>query len=148
MENDSWWKPIITILGAVGGFEFIKWLFSRKTNSRIALAEAESKEFHTLQETNEWLQKQLQLKEERFAEQTQLVRHQNTEILDLTRKVAELEIAHAKEVAELRIELAEVRCNDELCPFREPPTSKTPPRSGLTKEQYHAEKLTATPKNS
>lgn len=136
-----WWEIVVTILGALGGFEFVKWIFNRKTNSRIALAEAESKEFHTLQETNEWLQKQLQLKEERFAEQTQLVRKQNTEILDLTRKVAELEITHAQEVAELRIELAEVRCNDEHCPFREPPNSKTPPHPGLTKEQYHAAKI-------
>lgn len=139
-----WWETLVTILGALGGLEFVKWLFNRKTNSRIAIADAESKEFHTLQETNEWLQKQLQLKEERFAEQTQLVRKQNTEILDLTRRIAEAEIAHAQEVAALRIELAEVRCNDENCPFRQPPNSKTPPQPGLTKEQYHAQKKNQT----
>ncbi len=133
-----WWETLIAIIGALGGFEFVKWIFNRKTNSRIALAEAESKEFHTLQETNEWLQKQLQLKEERFAEQTQLVRKQNTEILNLTRELANKDISHAKEIAELRIELANVRCEDEYCPFRQPPNSKTPPHPGLTKEQYHA----------
>lgn len=135
-----WWENLVAIIGALGGIETVKWFMNRKTNSRIAIADAESKEFHTLQETNEWLQKQLQLKEERFAEQTQLVRKQNTEILDLTRKIAEAEIAHAQAVAELRIELAEVRCNDENCPFRQPPNAKTPPHPGLTKEQYYASK--------
>ncbi len=132
-----WVESIAVALGAIGGLEAFKYFFNRRANSRIAIAEAESKEFHTLQETNEWLQKQLQLKEERFAEQTQLVRKQNTEILELTRRIAEKDILHAQAVAELKIELAEVRCDDKPCPFREPPTSKTPPRGGLTKEEYH-----------
>lgn len=137
----TWWQVLVAILGALGGLECIKWFFNRKTNSRIALAEAESAEFHHLQETNEWLQKQLQAKEERFAEQTQLVRRQNTEILDLTTEMAKKEIAHSQEVADYRIELAKVRCDDEGCPFRRPPTAQTPPKPGVTKEQYHSQKL-------
>ena len=72
---------------------------------------------------------QLKVKEERFAEQTQLVRQQNRDIITLERKVADLEI-----------ELVKVRCNDEYCPFREPPTAKTPPRPGMSKEEYHLSK--------
>ena len=77
-QATTWWQVLIAILTALGGLECVKWFFNRKTNSRIAIAEAESAEFHHLQETNEWLQKQLQAKEERFAEQTQLVRKENT----------------------------------------------------------------------
>lgn len=137
----TWWQTLGAILTALGGLECVKWFFNRKTNSRMAIAEAESAEFHHLQETNEWLQKQLQAKEERFAEQTQLVRKQNTEILDLTTRMAEKDIVHAQEVADLRIELAKVRCDDGDCPFRRPPNAQTPPKPGLTKEEYHSQKL-------
>ena len=142
MEQTTTWRQVlITIAGAFGGLELVKWFFNRKTTSRIAIAEAESAEFHHLQETNEWLQKQLQAKEERFAEQTQLVRKQNTEILDLTTRMAEKDLAHAKEKAALELELAQKKCEDSDCPFRRPPNAHTPPRPGLTKEQYHSSKL-------
>lgn len=141
MEQTAWWQVLVTIIGAFGGLEFVKWLFNRKTNARIAIAEAESAEFHHLQETNEWLQKQLQAKEERFAEQTQLVRRQNTEILDLYKEIAQKDLTHAKEIAALELELARKRCDDMPCPFREPPTASTQPKPGLTKEQYHKQKF-------
>lgn len=124
------WETLVAIIGAVGGstglVEIIKYLANRKTNSRIAETEADVAEFHILQETNLFLQEQLKTKEERFAEQTQLVRQQNRDIIELERKVAELEI-----------ELVKVRCNDEDCPFRRPPNSKTPPRPGVSREEYH-----------
>ncbi len=140
-QATTWWQVLITIAGAFGGLEFIKWFFNRKTNSRIAIAEAESAEFHHLQETNEWLQKQLQAKEERFAEQTQLVRKQNTEILELHKQMAEKDVAHEKAIAALELELAQKKCEDTACPFRLPPNAQTPPKPGLTKEQYHSQKL-------
>lgn len=120
----------VVIVSALGGLEFVKWLFNRKRTAR-------TDEFKLLRETNEFLQKQLHDKEERFAEQTQLVRNQNTEIIDLTTKMAEKEIIYTKEVADLRIELSNVRCDDSECPFRRPPNAHTPPKSGLTNEQYH-----------
>ncbi|MDD6868604.1 MAG: hypothetical protein PUE39_03500 [bacterium] len=127
------WETLIAIIGAVGGstglIELVKYFANRKTNSRIAETKADVAEFHILQETNLFLQEQLKVKEERFAEQTQLVRQQNRYIITLERKVADLEI-----------ELVKVRCNDEYCPFREPPTAKTPPRPGMSKEEYHLSK--------
>lgn len=124
------WETLIAIIGAVGGstglVEIIRYFANRKTNSRIAETEADVSEFHILQETNLFLQEQLKKKEERFAEQTQLVRQQNRDIIELERKVAELEI-----------ELVKVRCNDEDCPFRRPPNAKTPPLPGTTKEEFH-----------
>lgn len=31
----TWWQILAVILGAVGGGEFIKWLFNRKTEKRL-----------------------------------------------------------------------------------------------------------------
>lgn len=123
------WETVVTVLGALGGFEFIKWLFNRKSASRVAVAEAEASEFRTLEEMIQFLQTQLKEKEERFAEQTQLVRKLNTEVIDLTKKISALEI-----------KLANVRCDDLACPFRKPPTANTPPHPGLTKEECHSQK--------
>ena len=139
------WEAVGIILGAVGGIEIFKFIYNlitrRKTDVRLSLAEAKTAEFKHLQETNDWLQIQLQRKEERFEEQTQLVRKQNVEILSLTSEMAEKDINHAKEIAALEIKLVEVRCDDSPCPFRQPPNAYTQPRPGLTKEQYHSQKL-------
>lgn len=139
------WELVGIILGGVGGIEIFKFVYNlfirRKTDARIAIAEAKTSEFVQLQATNEWLQKQLQGKEERFEEQTQLVRKQNIEILNLTRDMAEKDINHAKEVAAYEIKLAEVRCDDRPCPFRMPPNAFTPPHPGITKEEYHSSKI-------
>lgn len=124
------WETVITILGALGGFEFVKWLFNRKSAGRIATAEAEIAEFHTLQEMIQFLETQLKEKEERFAEQTTLVRKLNTEVIELTQQKAASEL-----------ELALKRCDDMDCPFRRPPNAQTPPKEGLTKEQYHEQKI-------
>jgi hypothetical protein len=120
------WETITVLLGALGGLEFLKWLFNRKTNSRLLVAEAESAEFHTLQETNEFLQKQLQAKEERFVEQTERLRRTQDDLF------------RAKESEyQARLELALKKCEDEECPFRRPPNAQTPPKPGVTKEEYH-----------
>lgn len=107
------WGNIITIIGSIlgtlGGWESIKYLLNRKTNARILDAQAGSEEFRVLRDTNDFLQQQLKLKEERFAEQTQVVRKQNTEILELTK---------AKAVVEL--ELQKYKCIVAKCPNRQP----------------------------
>lgn len=133
----TWWQIIVTAIGALGGLELLKWIFNRKTDSRIAETEADNAEFHHLQEMNEWLQKQLQAKEERFAEQTRLLREQNREILELTTRQAEKDIGHTTEVADLRIEMVKVRCDRMECPFREPPNAFTPPGAGITADDKH-----------
>lgn len=130
MESNSWWQILVTVVGSFGGLEFIKWLFNRKTNSRIAIAEAETAEFHTLQETNEYLQRQLQMKEERFVEQTNRLRTTQDELF----KAKEAEYSAL-------LELAQKKCEDQECPFRRPPNAYTPPMPGLTREEYHTQKL-------
>ena len=105
---------IITILGALGGFEAVKWavktFLNRKTDARIEDAHADSEEFKTLREYNEFLQKQLQDKEARFVEQMERLRNTQTELFALE-----------KEMSKLSIELALKRCEKKKCGDREPP---------------------------
>lgn len=45
MEQITWWQILVLILGAVGGFEFIKWIFNRKTENRLNKLEVRQKDF-------------------------------------------------------------------------------------------------------
>lgn len=125
---------IMAILGGIGGFEGVKWLFNRKRAAR-------TDEFKLLRETNEFLQTQQLEKEKRFAEQTQVLRATQRELLETTRREAESGISHAQAVAALKVELARVRCEDTDCPFRLPPNAQTPPKKGATKEEYQNNKI-------
>lgn len=97
------------VLTALGGWEAIKYLINQKPNSRKAEAEADSVEFTVLRQTVEFLQTQLQEKEERFAQQTELVRKLNAEVLELT-----------KEKGKVELELQTYRCIRKKCGQREP----------------------------
>ncbi len=91
-----------SILGTLGGWEMIKYLLNRKTNTRKAEAEADSSEFTVLRDTVVFLQEQLQKKEERFAEQTDLVRKLTGENLELTRENAMLKAERSLKLCERR----------------------------------------------
>lgn len=107
------WEIIITAIGAVGGFEFIRWLVERiahrQQHRRKAEAEADSVEFSVLRETVEFLEAQLKDKEVRFSEQTELVRSLNKEIITLTQEKGKTEL-----------ELQRYRCIRPKCLDREP----------------------------
>ena len=109
---------VVTLVGAVGGLEGVKWLFNRKRDARAG-------EFHLLQETVTFLQAQLKEKEERFAEQTAVVRRLNRDVLESERKISDLSL-----------ELAHKRCDDMPCPWRKPPTAYTKPPKNEGKEDY------------
>ena len=100
---------IASVLGTLGGWEAIKYLLNRKTNTRKAEAEADSSEFSVLRDTVIFLEQQLQQKEERFAEQTNLVRKLTNENLELVR-----------ENAMLKTERGLKLCERRNCPNREP----------------------------
>ena len=100
---------IASVLTACGGWEAIKYLLNKETNKRIAEAEADSVEFSVLRQTVEFLQTQLREKEERFAQQTELVRKLNAEVLELT-----------KEKGKVELELQTYRCIRKKCGEREP----------------------------
>ena len=94
---------ILTIIGTLGGFEAIKWGISfytnRKTNARIEDAHADVEEFKALREYNEFLQKQLSEKEERFVEQTGRLRQVQDELFTLK-----------ESYSDVKLELAMKRC--------------------------------------
>lgn len=93
---------ILTIVTTLGGWEMIKYFINRKSNSRIAEAKADSSEFTVLRDTVVFLQEQLQKKEERFAEQTDVVRRLTAENLELTRENAMLKAERALKLCEHR----------------------------------------------
>ena len=66
-------------------------------------------EFTVLRQTVEFLQAQLQEKEQRFAQQTELVRNLNAEVLELTKAKGKIEL-----------ELQTYRCIRKKCGEREP----------------------------
>ena len=106
-------NTILAIIGAMGGIEGIKWgiraWVNRKTNARIADAQADVEEFKALREYNEVLQKQLSEKEERFVEQTGRLRQVQDELFTLK-----------ESYSDVKIELALKRCEKKKCGDREP----------------------------
>ena len=100
---------IASMITALGGWEALRYLLNRKTNHRKEEAEADNVEFTVLRETTDFLQSQLKAKEERFAEQTDLVRKLTGENLELTR-----------ENSMLKIEIALKLCERRNCAQRQP----------------------------
>lgn len=139
------WEIISTIIGTILGSqavaEIVRWIKNRKTDSRIEEAHADSEEFSSLRETVQFLQEQLKSKEERFAEQTGMVRNLNSEVIQLTREKAGVELEYARYKADTELELEKVRCEDKPCPWRKPPNAYTEPMPKYkTKEEYHYER--------
>lgn len=104
------WIMLVTALGGIEGIkQLIKWWMSRKTNACIEDAHADVEEFKALREYNEFLQKQLSEKEQRFVEQTDRLRKVQDELFTL------------KEAnSDLKLELALKRCERKKCGDREP----------------------------
>lgn len=117
------WQNIIALLTVLGGWDAVKYLLNRKANRKLEAAQADTAqaqadsadaqasadEFHTLREYNEFLQRQLQQKEERFTEQT-----------DRLRKSQDNEFAQMKQIRDLQLELATKRCEVQHCGKRQP----------------------------
>lgn len=103
-------------IGAVGGWELVKYLLNLKTNKRKEEAEADSLEFSVLKDTVTFLQEQLHEqvrqdseKEKRFVEQTMRLR-----------KVQDDNYQLLKDMSKLELELQTYRCVVKKCPNREP----------------------------
>lgn len=123
MEIKDILTMVISVVGTLGGFELIKWLFNRKSNSRVAEANADSvelknnvDEFHYLRERIEFKDKQLLEKEERFVKQTEHIRQLNKQLLDQTIENGLLRAENSELKAERKMKLCEVR----NCLKREP----------------------------
>ncbi len=111
------WDILLTLLGALGGLETIKWLSDRKNFRRLSKAQADSGQTEAAaarerlyEETILFLQTQLKEKEMRFAEQTAALRQSMQQELALTRNYNTLEIRYLTS-----------RCDNFNCPHRQPP---------------------------
>lgn len=100
---------LLTAVTVLGGWEAVRYLINRKTNRRVEEAKADSAEFSVLKETIDFLQNQLKEKEVRFAEQTELVRQLNGDVLKITNEKAAIEL-----------ELQKYKCVVPKCVNRQP----------------------------
>lgn len=123
MEVGSIITTAITMITALGGLEFLKWLWTRKSKARMAAAEAdaaelkvEKDEFQLIRERLQYSDQQLMEKEQRFNEQTNLLRDTNRQLLE---QIKENGLLSAK-VASLEAERAMKLCQVRMCPKREP----------------------------
>lgn len=94
---------VASVVMALGGFEFVKWLFNRKNGKRVSEAEADASEFNTLREQIVFLQEQLLKKEERFAEQTNMLRESTKRELELVRENAMLKTERSLKLCERKM---------------------------------------------
>lgn len=92
-----------TVIVSLGGFEFVKWVVTRKYGKRVDEAEADKSEFGALREQILFLQEQLLKKEERFAEQTNVLRDTTKRELDLVREVTMLKTERSLKLCERRM---------------------------------------------
>lgn len=109
-------EDIVQLLLALGGFEFVKWLWTRKSNARLASANADNAElkndkdeFHFMRERIEFMDKENLGKEKRFAEQTEVVRTLNKQLLDQTVENGKLQARISALEAERQMKLCEKR---------------------------------------
>lgn len=93
---------VSAIVGSLGFWELIKYLINRRANSRKADSEADASEFSVLRDTMIFMENQLKNKEERFAEQTAVVRKLNAENLELVREVTTLKTERGLKLCERR----------------------------------------------
>lgn len=123
MDINSIITSVVSLIAALGGIEFLKWLWTRKSKTRMAEAEAdaaklkvEKDEFQLLRDRLQYADQQLIEKEQRFNEQTNLLRETNRQLLE---QIKENGLLSAK-VASLEAERAMKLCQVRMCPKREP----------------------------
>lgn len=114
---------ILSILGSLGGWELVKWLLTRRANKTIAAATADQAEIQTeeaefiyLRKRIEFCEQQMAEKERRFAEQTEVLRTAQRELLEMTIENGKL----LAEIAALKAERAMKLCERKGCGQRQP----------------------------
>jgi cell division protein FtsB len=116
-------QTLIAIVGAMGGWELVKWLLTRRANKAIASASADQAEIQTeeaefvyLRKRIEFSEQQMAEKERRFAEQTDVLRQAQRDLVE-----AHIECGQLKaRVAALEAERAMKLCERKGCGQRQP----------------------------
>ena len=126
----SWVETLCMVLGALGGLEFIKWLFTRKQNSRMAETKADDAEFEKYQKQIDYANERLLIKDQRIEEKDKLLSQKDDRYHELSQKFHELTL-QVKElnsvllkketmIGDLREERAKKLCEVKKCAKREP----------------------------
>lgn len=153
--------PIISLLLGGGIASIITWKATRRTanaNAEQAEVQARTEEFHLLKEqielnqqqnldltkSNNGLVEQLKDMQSRYAEQTELLRQTQKQLVQANEDIVKLTATNG----ELRVELAKKKCEDSSCPFRQPPNATTPPRPDMTRDEYHMATTKKTKKDT
>lgn len=153
--------PIISLLLGGGIASIITWKATRRTanaNAEQAEVQARTEEFHLLKEqielnqqqnldltkSNNGLVEQLKDMRSRYAEQTELLRQTQKQLVQANEDIIKLTATNG----ELRVELAKKKCEDSSCPFRQPPNATTPPRPDMTRDEYHMAATKKTKKDT
>lgn len=109
-------QTLALVIGAVGGLEFIKWWYNRKSRSELEALQTDKEEFHFLRERIEYLNKEMEGKEKRFEEQTLHIRELNRQMLEM-----EIDLGNKKaEISRLKAERAMKLCEVRGCDKRQP----------------------------
>ena len=148
--------PIISLLFGGGIASITTWRQTKRTanaNAEQAEVQARTEEFHLLKEqielnqqqnldltkSNNNLTEQLKEQQQRYVEQTELLRSVQAKLL----KSEDDKVKLVQENGDLKVELAQKKCEDLPCPFRLPPNVYTPPAEGVDKESYIKKTRTA-----
>ena len=123
LAADMSWEVLATIIASLGGFELVRWLFTRKSNARLVQAKAEeaeikadADEYHLLRERLEYADKQAIERDRQYQEQTTLLRETNKMLLAKAVKIGELQAEIARLNAERSMKLCERRGCAERVP--------------------------------
>jgi Ulp1 family protease len=107
-------ETAITVLGALGGFEFIKYLINRKTEKRKSDSEADNNDIVNIIQLTNHHDTRIKEKEEKIDSLYIRIRDYNAQVLDLTKQLNEKDL----EIQLIKIQKCEVRG----CKERKPPS--------------------------
>lgn len=102
-----------SVIASLGGFELVKWLLNRKSNSRIVEANADSAELKNDIDEFHFLKERIEFKDKQLIEETEHVRQLNKQLLEQTIENGKLRAENRALRAERKMKLCEVRsCHD------------------------------------
>ena len=104
----NWADVLVTVIGAFGGLEFFKWLFTRKQNKRVAEAQADNAEYESYQ-------KQIDRYEERMADKDRIIAEKDARLEDKENKYHDISNKYHEQTLLLREVQAKRLEKEEEC---------------------------------
>lgn len=116
MDTSTLLSSVGGVVMAMGGWEAIRWFLNRKSNSRIAEANAEKAELENEKTEFHFLRERLEFKDKELIEQTNLVRDLNRQLLEQTIENGKLQAR----ISSLETERSMKLCERRGCADRQP----------------------------